>query len=68
MPVKDHNEMLSQQFLLATQKPNHPNYIDLNATPDGTEGYTFDHDFHVVVCKQCCTENVYAGHQHNIFI
>jgi hypothetical protein len=33
MPVKDHNEMLSQQFLLATQKPNHPNYIDLNATP-----------------------------------
>jgi hypothetical protein len=41
MPVKDHNEMLSQQFLLATQKPNHPNYIDLNATPDGTEGYDF---------------------------
>ena len=32
------------------------------------EGTTFDHNFYVVVGKQCCTENVYAGHQHNIFI
>ena len=27
---------------------------------------TFDHDFYVVVGKQCRTENAYAGHQHNI--
>ena len=32
------------------------------------EGTTFDHDFYVVVGKQCRTENVYAGHQHYIFI
>ena len=32
------------------------------------KGMTFDHDFYVVVGKQCRTENVYAGHQHNIFI
>ena len=32
------------------------------------EGTTFDHDFYVVVGKQCRTENAYAGHQHNIFI
>ena len=31
------------------------------------EGTTFDHDFYVVVGKQCRTENAYAGHQHNIF-
>ena len=30
------------------------------------EGTTFDHDFYVVVGKQCRTENAYAGHQHNI--
>ena len=30
---------------------------------DGTEGYDFDHHFYVVVVKQCCTENAYAGHQ-----
>ena len=29
---------------------------------------TLDHDFYVVVGKQCRTENLYAGHQHNIFI
>ena len=34
MPVKDHNEMLSRQFLLSTQKPNHPNRLDLNHRPD----------------------------------
>ena len=28
------------------------------------EGTTFDHDFYVVVDKQCRTENAYAGHQH----
>ena len=32
------------------------------------EGTTFDYDFYVVVGKQCRTEDVYAGHQHNIFI
>ena len=32
------------------------------------KGMTFDHDFYVVVGKQCRTENVYAGHQHDIFI
>ena len=29
---------------------------------------TLDHEFYVVVGKQCRTENAYAGHQHNIFI
>ena len=29
------------------------------------KGMTFDHDFYVDVGKQCCTENAYAGHQHN---
>ena len=32
------------------------------------KGMTFDHDFYVVVGKQCHTENAYAVHQHNIFI
>ena len=29
MPVKDHCQMLSKQFLLATQRPNHPNRCNL---------------------------------------
>lgn len=29
MPVRDHCEMLSKQFLLATQLPDHPNRVDL---------------------------------------
>ncbi len=33
MTVKDHCEMLSKQFLLQTQLPNHPNRVDLNAPP-----------------------------------
>ena len=32
------------------------------------KGMTFDHNFYVVVVKQCRTENAYARHQHNIFI
>ena len=32
------------------------------------KGMTLDHDFYVVVGKQCRTDNAYAGHQHNIFI
>ena len=32
------------------------------------KGNTLDHDFYDVVGKQCCTENAYAGHQHNILI
>ena len=32
------------------------------------KGMTFDHDFYIVVDKQCRTENAYGGHQHNIFI
>ena len=31
------------------------------------KGNTLDHDFYVVVGKQCRTENAYTGHQHNIF-
>ena len=30
MPVKEHSEMLTKQFLLAAQKPNHPNHESLN--------------------------------------
>ena len=30
------------------------------------KGMTFEHDFYVVVGKQCCTEK--AGHQQDIFI
>ncbi|MCP4055272.1 MAG: reverse transcriptase family protein [Mesoflavibacter sp.] len=33
MKVKPHCDMLSQQFLLATQRPDHPNRIDLTAPP-----------------------------------
>ncbi len=33
MPVKPHCEMLGKQFLLATQKPEHPNKTDLSAPP-----------------------------------
>ena len=33
MPVKDHCTMLSKQFLLTTQTPNHPNYEDLPGPP-----------------------------------
>ena len=30
MPVKEHNEMLTKQFLLAAQKPDHPNHASLH--------------------------------------
>ena len=30
------------------------------------KGTTFDHDYYVIVGKQCRTENVYTGHQPNI--
>ena len=30
MPIKEHCEMISKQFLLATQRENHPNYKDLS--------------------------------------
>ncbi len=33
MKVRAHSEMLSKQFLLATQKPTHPNKVDLSAPP-----------------------------------
>jgi len=33
MKVKDHSEMLSRQFLLATQKEDHPNHVDLDGPP-----------------------------------
>ena len=29
MPVKDHCSMITEQFLLATQKPEHPNQINI---------------------------------------
>ena len=29
---------------------------------------TFDHNFYVVVGKQCRTENEYTGHQQNTYI
>ena len=32
------------------------------------KGMTLDHDFYVVVGKQCRTENALTGHKHNIFI
>jgi hypothetical protein len=32
------------------------------------KGMTFDHDFYVVVGKQCRTENVYAAHKHKLLI
>ena len=33
MKVRSHCEMLSKQFLLATQKPQHPNKVDLQTPP-----------------------------------
>ena len=33
MPVKEHCQMLSKQFLLSTQRPNHPNRTNLNPPP-----------------------------------
>ena len=33
MPVKDHCQMLSKQFLLSTQRPNHPNRTNLAPPP-----------------------------------
>ena len=30
------------------------------------KGIDLNHDFYVVVSKQCRTENAYTGHQHNI--
>ena len=33
MPVREHNEMLSKQYLLATQQADHPNHCDLDAPP-----------------------------------
>ena len=37
-----------------------------NSSLMNQKGTTFDHDFYVVVGKQCRTENAYACH--NIFI
>ena len=34
MPVKEHSELLSKQFLLATQKLDHPNQCDLEHVPE----------------------------------
>ena len=33
MPVKDHNHMLSKQFLLSTLRPTHVNHADINMVP-----------------------------------
>ena len=33
MGVQDHCEMLSQQFLLATTLPDHPNHSNIDAAP-----------------------------------
>ena len=43
-------------------------YVNFQATGMNQKGNTLDHDFYVVVGKQCRTENAYAGHQHNILI
>ena len=32
------------------------------------KGMDLNHDFYVVVDKQCRTENAYTGHRYNIFI
>ena len=32
------------------------------------KGIDFNHDFYVVVGKQCRTENAYTGHKYKIFI
>ena len=43
LPVKEHCEMLSKQFLLATQKPDHPNQRSLNLlTPPRIMKHTLD--------------------------
>ena len=34
MPVKEHYQMLSKQFLLSTTQPSHPNHSDLHNMPD----------------------------------
>ena len=34
MPVKEHCQMLSKQFLLSTTQPTHPNHSDLHNMPD----------------------------------
>ena len=42
-------------------------YSEINFNME-QKGMTFDHNFSVVVGKQCRTENAYVGHQQNIFI
>ncbi len=37
LQARPHCEMLSKQFLLATQKPGHPNRVDLNSPPPGRQ-------------------------------
>ena len=58
--INSHNAYLSHIFT------GYENQNALNQICQ--KGNTFDHDFYVAVDKQCRTENVYAGHQHNIFI
>ncbi|MCP3662454.1 MAG: hypothetical protein GY696_08175 [Gammaproteobacteria bacterium] len=41
MKVKDHCEMLSKQFLLATQKCEHPNRVDLSLPPPPAANETY---------------------------
>ena len=45
MPVKEHNEMLSQQFLLSTLKPSHPNNRPLDHAPERLMSHSLNTKF-----------------------
>ena len=45
MPVRDHCEMVSKQFLLATSKAEHPNHSNSTSTPPRTMRETLNTRF-----------------------
>ena len=59
---------MTKETLILSSSPNPPWELFFIRGRNMMEqkGMTFDHDFYVVVGKQCRTENVYEGHQHNI--
>ena len=60
--------IMTKERLILASSPNPPWELFFIRGRNMMEqkGMTFDHDFYVVVGKQCRTENVYEGHQLNI--
>ena len=65
MPVKEHSKLLSKQFLLATQQPDHPNKCDLDHVPERIMKATLVSEFEKDVSHHVLTNGNNKA-QHNI--